>query len=71
MGVMKQIVTEILDMHAGGSTIGEISETLGLSPNEVGFIVVNFDEDPSYPDCVEDPNYEVDVCDTEFADVPF
>lgn len=67
MGAMKQIVSEILDLHAEGSTIGEISETLGLSPNEVGFIVLNFDEDPNYPDSVEEPNYVV----TEFDDVPF
>lgn len=71
MGAMKQIVTEVLDLHSNGSTIGEISEVMGLSPNEVGFIVVNFDEDPNYPDCVADPNTTVAVYTEEFDDIPF
>lgn len=71
MGAMKQLVVEVLDMHADGSTIGEISETLGLSPNEVGFIVLNFDEDPSYPDSIEEPKYAMSACSVEFEDVPF
>lgn len=71
MGAMKQLVVDVLDMHAEGSTIGEISETLGLSPNEVGYIVLNFDEDPSYPDRLEEPNYAIAGCGDEFEDVPF
>lgn len=74
MGAMEQLVVEVLNMHADGSTIGEISYTLGLSPNEVGFIVLNFDEDPNYPDGFDDPKYEVTGCnedDYEFEDVPF
>jgi hypothetical protein len=70
MGVMKQMVVDVLDMHASGSTINEISETLGMKPNEVGFIVLNFDEDPNYPDGVEDPKYEV-TDQYEFDDIPF
>lgn len=74
MGAMKKIVDEVLDMQASGYTINEISETLGIRPNDVGIIVLNFDEDPNYPDGVEDPNYEVTGCnedDYEFEDVPF
>lgn len=69
MGAMKRLVVDALEMHNEGCSILYIAGTLGITPNEVGMMILNFDEDPNYPDNVQEPNYS--GCEQEFDDIPF
>jgi len=67
MGVMKSIVTDILELHDEGYSVNDIAERMGQNQVDVGFIVTEFTLGTDF----EVPEQKVPFQDVEFEDVPF
>jgi|LakMenEpi03Aug12_release.lakeMendotaPanAssembly.Ray.scaffolds.fasta_scaffold520674_2 hypothetical protein len=67
MGVMKNIVIEVLELHDEGYSVNEIAERMGQNQVDVGFIVTEFTLGTDF----EVPEQKVQFQDVEFEDVPF
>lgn len=67
MGVMKSIVTDILELHDEGYSVNDIAERMGQNQVDVGFIVTEFTLGADF----EVPGQKVTSQEVEFDDIPF
>ena len=67
MGVMKNIVFEVLELHEEGHSVNEIAERVGQNHVDVGLIVTEFTLGTDF----EVPEQKIPVQDVEFDDIPF
>lgn len=67
MGIMKSIVTDILELHDEGYSVNEIAERMGQNQVDVGIIVTEFTLGTDF----EVPEPTVSFKEVEFEDVPF